>query len=189
MALLHCNVFWPARIDGASGAAYAPAPSGLEYTMRRLALLFLALFAFTAPALAQDGLRLTAQVPLLPLADSVQPDIDDLAVALWQPYYHTRAEHAFARENLRAGRFDLNADGEAELILMVVAPGWEADQGNPFVIARWVNRRWLAIGWGWGDEDSLFATNDVAAGWRTLVSHSQVIRWSGREYQAHPRSE
>lgn len=187
--MLRCNVFWPARIDGPTGAAYAPAPPGLENTMRRLALLFLALFVLATPAGAQDGLRLAAQIPLLPLADGVQRDIDDLAVALWQPYYHTQAEHSFARDNLRASRFDLNGDGEAELILMVVAPGWEADQGNPFVIARWVNKRWLAIGWGWGDEDTLFATDEVLGGWRTVMSQSQIIRWSGRDYQARERAE
>lgn len=189
MALLHCNVIYAPRIDGVTGAAYAPAPPGLENTMRRLALLFLALFALAMPARAQDGLRLAAQISLLSLNDGVQRDIDDLALALWQPYYHTQAEHAFARDNLRAGRFDLNGDGEAELILMVVAPGWEADQGNPFVVARWVNKRWLAVGWGWGDEDGLFATDEILGGWRTLVSHSQVIRWNGREYQARERDQ
>lgn len=157
--------------------------------MRRLASLLFALLVLSLPARAQESTRLAAQIPLLPLAEGVQHDIDDLAVALWGTYYHTNAEHAFARENLRAGRFDLNGDNQAELILMVIAPGWEADQGYSFVVARWVNKRWMPVGWGWSDEDSLFVTESQQGGWRTLMSNSQILRWDGREYQITERSE
>jgi len=187
--LLHCNVFLRARIDGPGGRAYAPPPSSLEKTMRRLASLLLALIAVSLPVRAQEAPGLAAQIPLLPLAEGVQRDIDDLAVALWGAYYHTGAEHAFARADLRAGRFDLNGDGQAELVLMVVAPGWEADQGHSYVVARWADRRWMPVGWGWSAEDSLFATTEVKDGWRTLMSNSQILRWNGREYQITERDE
>lgn len=145
--------------------------------------VLLVLLAFAVPAMADDLPRPVSQVPLLPLAEGPHDDVDALVQAFWQPYYNTGAEHAFGRANLRVGRIDLNGDGQAELVLMVDAPGWEAGQGNPFVVATWIKKRWVAVGWGWGDEDTLFATDEVIGGWRTIDSGSQILRWAGTEYQ------
>lgn len=151
--------------------------------MSRIAALMLVFAALAAPAWAEDEVHPYAQVPLLPLADGVHDDIDTLIQALWQPYYNTGAEHAFGRDNIRVGRIDLNGDGDAELVLMIDAPGWEAAPGNPFLVAQWLKKRWVAVGWGWGDEDTVFATTEVRGGWRSIDGGKMVMRWMGREYQ------
>lgn len=155
--------------------------------MRRLGSFIFALLLATPLAFAQEVPRPVAQIPLLRLADGEQRDITDLVMALWQPYYNTNAEHAFGRDNLRAGRFDLDGDGQAELILMIDAEGWEADPGDPFVIARWTQGHWIPVGWGWGDQDSVFAAEEIQGGWRTVVTNSEILRWTGREYQITER--
>lgn len=150
--------------------------------MRPMTVLLFVLLALAHPAVAQESVRPVSQIPLLPLADGAQPDVDDLLAAFWQPYFNTGAEHSFGRDRVRAGRVDLNDDDRAELVLMIDAPGWQADQGNPFVIATWTNKRWVAVGWGWGDEDTLFATDEIMGGWRSVDSGTQLLQWSGKEY-------
>ena len=151
--------------------------------LRVCASLLLAL-SLSLPAAAGAEPRLVGQVPLLPMADGVHEDIDSLVVAHWKGHFNTSAEHSFGRDAIRVGRFDLNGDNRAELVLMVDAPGWQAAQGNPFVVAQWIKQRWIAIGWGWGDEDTLFATDELNAGWRSIDSGTQVLRWTGKEYIA-----
>jgi len=150
--------------------------------MRRLCANLLLALSLAAPAAAGAEPRPVGQVPLLPMADGVHEDIDNLMQVYWKAHFNTDAEHAFGRDAVRVGRFDLNNDGRAELVLMVDAPGWRADQGNPFVVAQWIKRRWVGIGWGWGDEDTLFATDEVVGGWRSIDTGPQMLRWSGKEY-------
>lgn len=150
--------------------------------MRHMTTLLFVLLASTVPAAAQEGLRPVSQIPLLAVADGVHEDIDTLLLAHWQAHFNTDAEHAFGREQVRVGRIDLDGDDRAELVLMVDAPGWHADQGSPFVVAQWSDKRWLAVGWGWGDEDTLFATDEIKSGWRSIDTGTQVLRWDGTEY-------
>ncbi len=150
--------------------------------MRRLCASLLLFLSLAAPAGAGADPRPVGQVPLLPLGDGVHEDIDNLLAAHWRDHFNTNAEHAFGPDAVRVGRFDLNGDGKTELLLMVDAPGWNADPGSPFVVAQWIKQRWVAVGWGWGDEDTLFATDEVVGGWRSLDTGTQVLRWSGRDY-------
>ncbi|MBX9635897.1 MAG: hypothetical protein K2X44_13020 [Magnetospirillum sp.] len=145
------------------------------------ALLFV-LLALAAPATAQEALRPVSQIPLLAVADGVHEDLDSLIQIYWQAHFNTNAEYAFGREQLRVGRVDLDGDGRAELVLMVDAIGWNADQGSPFVVAQWINKRWVAIGWGWGDEDTVFVTDEIKDGWRSIDTGTQLLRWAGTEY-------
>lgn len=156
--------------------------------MTRIAALLLASLALAAPARAADDARPFAQVPLVPLADPVPADVDALVKAFWQPYYNTGAENAFTRQNLRIGRIDLDGDDRPELVLMVDAPGWEAEHGNPFVVAQWRKGRWIAVGWGWGDEDTLFATTEMLGGWRSIDGGHTLLRWSGTEYRSEEKA-
>lgn len=152
--------------------------------MKHTAALLLAIFAFAAPATAADDVRPFAQVPLVPLADPVPQDVETLLRTFWQPYYNSGGENSFTRDNLRAGRVDLNGDDRAEMVLMIDAPGWEAEFGNPFVVAEWTKGSWNAIGWGWGDEDTVFATTEVVGGWHSIDGGRQLLRWAGTEYRA-----
>lgn len=155
--------------------------------MKRIAAFLLAMTALAAPARATDDARPVAQVPLVPLAEAVPDDVDALVRTFWSEYYNTRAESAFTRDNLRIGRIDLDGDDRSELVVMVDAPGWEAEQGNPFVVAQWRKTRWIAVGWGWGDEDTVFATTEVLGGWRSIDGGKVVMRWVGREYRAEDK--
>jgi hypothetical protein len=150
--------------------------------MRRMTALLFVLLAYAVPALAQDVVRPVSQIPLLSMADGAHDDIDSLLQVYFQAHFNTQAEYAFGREHLRVGRFDLDGDGRAELVLMVDAPGWHANQGAPFVVAQWINKRWVGIGWGWGDEDTLFATTEIQGGWRSIDTGTQILRWTGKEY-------
>src|SRR5512145_1956216 len=136
--------------------------------MKRIAAFLLATLALAAPAWAMDELHPFAQVPLVPAAETLPDDIASLAYALWPQYYNTGVENGFSRDNLRLRRIDLNDDRAAQLVLMVDAPGWEANPGNPFVVAQWRKNRWVAIGWGWGDEDTVFSTTEVQGGWHSI---------------------
>lgn len=176
-------MFRPALIDDCAGRPYAPAPSGLEPPMRRIAALLLASLAFAAPARADDDVRPFAQVPLVPLPESIPADVDALLKAHWTAYWNGSGENAFSRDNVRIGRIDLNGDNRAELVVMIDAPGWEAEPGNPYVVAQWTKGRWNPIGWGWGDEDTVFATTEAPGGWRTLDGGKQLLRWNGSEYR------
>lgn len=150
--------------------------------MNRIAALFLAAAVFAVPAKADDQLRPFAQVPLIPPADVLPADVESMIRAFWPTYYNSGGEHTFGRDNLRIGRIDLNGDERSELVLMIDAPGWEAEPGNPFVVAQWRKTRWVAVGWGWGDEDTVFATTEVQGGWRSIDAGKMVMRWTGKEY-------
>ncbi|HLO75817.1 MAG TPA: hypothetical protein VK196_05110 [Magnetospirillum sp.] len=151
--------------------------------MSRIAASLLVLFALAAPAWAADEIRPVAQVPLLPLAEEVPADIDTLIRTLWRTYYNTGAESSFGRDSVRVGRVDLDGDGSSELVLMIDAPAWEAGPGSPFVVTQWRNKRWVPVGWGWGDEDTVFATTEVLGGWRSIDTGKLLLRWVGREYR------
>ncbi len=149
--------------------------------MRRSVLALLLCLA--APALAEDGPTPVGQVALLPLGDAVRPDIEALIQVHWKDYYRTGAEHAFDRDRIRVGRFDLNGDGRAELLLMIDQDDWEADLGRPLVVADWSVKGWKAVGWSWGDDETVFATDEIVGGWRTIDTGTQYLRWDGRIYQ------
>lgn len=155
--------------------------------MKRITAFLLSLIALAASAQAMEGARPVAQVPLVPLADSVPGDIEAVLHAFWPQFYNSNGENGFGPDNLRVGRIDLNGDDQPELVLMVNAPGWEAAQGFPMVVAQWRKGRWIAIGWGWGDEDTVFATSETLGGWRTIDSGKMIMRWQGREYRAEDK--
>lgn len=156
--------------------------------MKRIAALLLAALAFAVPARAADDVRPFAQVPLLPVAERLPDDVEAMLRALWPTYYNSGGENAFGRDNLRMGRIDLDSDDRAELVVMVDAPGWEAEPGTPFVVAQWRKNRWIAVGWGWGDEDTVFATTEVLGGWHSIESGHQVLRWIGKEYRLEEKA-
>lgn len=156
--------------------------------MKRMAAFLLACLVLAAPAKAADDARPFAQVPLLPVADQLPDDLETAVWAWWPTYFNSGRENSFGRGDLRVGRIDLNGDDRPELVLMIDAPGWEAANGNPFVVAQWRKNRWVAVGWGWGDEDTLFATTEVQGGWRSLDTGSQVMRWTGREYRPEDKA-
>lgn len=145
--------------------------------MKRIAACLACLLVLAAPARATEGARLLAQVPLVPPGETLPEDLLAFLYALWPDYYNSVREGGFTRDNLRLGRIDLNGDGTSELVLMVDAPGWEAAPGNPFVVAQWRKGRWLAVGWGWGDEDTVFATDEIRDHWRTIDTGTQYLYW------------
>lgn len=159
-----------------------------ESVMKRIAACIVCLFALAAPARAAGESRLLAQVPLVPPGEATLPeDVLAFLYALWPDYYNSVREGGFTRDNLRLGRIDLNGDGTSELVLMVDAPGWEAAPGNPFVVAQWRRGRWLAVGWGWGDEDTVFATDDTSGGWLGIDGGKATMRWNGKEYHTEEK--
>ena len=155
--------------------------------MKRITAFFLSLMTLAASARAMEDARPVAQVPLVPLVESVPADIEAVLHTFWPHYYNSGGENGFGRENLRVGRIDLNGDTQPELVLMVDAPGWEAEQGFPMVVAQWRTGRWNAVGWGWGDEDTVFATTETLGGWRSIDGGKVVMRWQGREYRAEDK--
>lgn len=122
------------------------------------------------------------QIAMLPLNDGVPSDIDKVVAGVWGPYYNTSDENAFTRDNLRAGRADLNDDGWAELVLMLDHVLWKDAPGKPYLIATWQQDSWRVVGWGWGDEDGLFVTEEVMGGWHSIDSGSQWVHWTGKAY-------
>ena len=141
------------------------------------ALLALSLL-LPLPALGQEEPpRPVGQVALLPLPDQGRDDVVALVKAHWLPYFQTQDPQGFGRESLRAGRFDLDGDSQAELLVLVNKPGWEAQQGFPLVVAAWTDRGWNAIGWSWGDEDTVFVTDEIRQGWRTIDTGTQFLYW------------
>ena len=153
--------------------------------MRRIPLLLvLALMALLPLSAQADGrLRLVDMVPLLPLADGDHPDIDDLMARHWHDFYRAAGPDGFGPADLRAGRIDLNGDGDDELVLMVDAPRWRSDDGQPFVIATWRNHAWLPVGWGWADDDGIFVTDQVNDSWHTLDAGKYLMPWGKDGYQ------
>lgn len=153
-------------------------------------LLALAILAPCPAVLAGDDVpRPVAQVALLPLSEASHLDIDALFATHWRAYYNTGAADGFRQTHIRAGRIDLDGDGNAELIAMIDHDVWSASDGKPMVIATWTKKGWLAVGWGWGDEETVFATAEVVKGWHTIDTGSQILTWNGKEYVISPRPQ
>ena len=133
-------------------------------------------------ARAEDAPPPAGLIALLPLAPHPQPDIDSFLDAHWHEYYQSGHPQQFTREQVRAGRYDLDGDGAAELLLLIESKDWEDEAGRPLVVASWRNQAWHAIGWGRGDEDGLFVTVETVKGWRTLDTGTQLLRWNGKAY-------
>ncbi|MBR9973106.1 hypothetical protein [Magnetospirillum sulfuroxidans] len=146
--------------------------------MRHAHALFALSLLLSPPAQAQEDLpRPVAQIALLPIGDDGRDDVIALVSAHWSPYFQTAHPQAFGREAIRAGRFDLDGDGQPELLLMLNKTGWEAQYGFPLVIANWTDKGWNAVGWSWGDEDTVFATDEIVDGWRSVDTGTQLLRW------------
>lgn len=150
--------------------------------MRRLLACLLLLSPLAAHSAEIADMRPTAQVALLPAPDHDDPALLGFVGALWGRYFQTNDPQAFGRAALRVGRMDLNGDGQAELMVLIDAPDWESGQGYPLVVANWTKDGWNAIGWSWGDEDSLFVLDDVVDGWHSLTTGTQVLRWDHGVY-------
>ena len=155
--------------------------------MRRIALLLLlALFA-VSPAQAQTAPRPLAEVPMLPLAPGPHPDIEALLRLHWRDYFEAAGPHAFTLDEVRAGRFDLDGDDDPELVLMIDRPDWHGIDGQPLLIATWVDHHWLPVGWGWGEEDQVLVTDESIDGWRTLDIGNYLMRWTAKGYRRDPK--
>jgi hypothetical protein len=155
--------------------------------MRIVLALVLALMAASLPAAAQDYGRPLAQVGLQPLPDTPTPDIDLALKTYWPAYFNSGAKFGFFRDQVRAGRIDLDEDGKAELFIIIDSPDWQSDKGFPMLVARWTAKGWSAIGWGFGDSDQVFVTGSRVDGWATIETPSQWLRWNGASYQALDR--
>lgn len=149
--------------------------------MHRFTLL-LALLVIALPAAAQEQPRPLGQVPMLPLDAGEHADIETLLRSYWPPYFNTGHAEGFGRDAVRAGRFDIDGDGRAELFVMIEHPTWTAEHGQPLVVATWSNKGWNAVGWSWGDEDTVFVTNETIGGWRTIDTGTQLMRWERSDY-------
>ncbi|CAA7621864.1 conserved exported hypothetical protein [Magnetospirillum sp. LM-5] len=146
-----------------------------------LAALILSLLA--TPSLADEVPPPAAQIPMMTISAEQPWDVESALKTYWKDHYLAGGEHGFGLDKVRAGRFDLNGDGKAELVLMVDDPAWEAEHGRPFLVANWTRKGWNAIGWSWGDDETLFATTEIIGGWRTIDTGTQLLRWDGRVYQ------
>ena len=156
--------------------------------MRRVALLICLVVLAALPAQAQVAApHPLAAVPMLPLAAGPHPDIEDLLRRHWRDFFEGGGEHAFTLNDVRAGRFDFDGDGDPELVLMIDRPDWQSDDGKPLVIATWTEHHWLPVGWGWGDEDQILVTDQVIDGWRTLDIGKFLMRWTPNGYQRDPK--
>ncbi|MGE4281771.1 MAG: hypothetical protein AB7G62_19470, partial [Magnetospirillum sp.] len=99
----------------------------MRHALIALSLFFLPLCAHAqAPVPAPVG-----QIAMLPMPDKGLDDVVALVKTHWKPYFETQSTEAFGRESLRFGRFDLDGDNRAELVVMVTKAGWEAEQGFP----------------------------------------------------------
>lgn len=154
--------------------------------MRRL-LVSLALILAALPAPAREVDDYLAQVPLLPLADA--PDVEALLAAQWPAYWRAPGAEGFGRDDVRAGRMDLDGDGLAELVVMITADSWDGGQGRPLVVAAWRKKAWRPVAWSWGELDRVFATREVMDGWRSLDTGREILRWGGNGYRAEPRPQ
>lgn len=153
--------------------------------MRRIIaslLLLSPLAAQAADVTDPTALRPVAQVALLPAPETIDPALSSFVEALWGRYWRSSDPQAFGQSALRVGRMDLNDDGQAELFLMIDAPDWESGQGYPMVIANWTKDGWNAIGWSWGDEDTVFLSDEVRDGWRSIRTGPQLLRWDQGVY-------
>jgi len=153
--------------------------------MNPLAFL-LALILVLAPALAEaDKL---AQIPVLPAASGPHPDLDALLQRFWRDYYKADGSLGFDMSQVRVGRVALTDDDNDELILMIASQAWRTDAGYPFVIATWIDKEWVAVGWGWGDEDGIFSLTETRRGWHSVETGTYVMRWNGTEYERETKS-
>jgi hypothetical protein len=153
----------------------------------RLLIALLALLLLPLSATAQDFGRLMAQVALQPLPEGETPDIDQLLRAQWKAYYNAGGTHGFFRDQVRAGRIDLNEDGQAELFILIDSPAWISAKGQPLLVATWTSRGWSPIGWSFADSDSVFVTAERIDGWATIITPTQALQRVGRNYQAIER--
>jgi hypothetical protein len=151
--------------------------------MRRIVLLLFLLL--TAPALGAEPPM--AQVPMLPLAGEPGSDVETLVGMNWENYWRDKGHYGFGPEHLRVGRFDLDGDGVEELIVVVDKPEWLGPEGKPLVVATWRKDRWRPVGWGWGDEDTIFVTGERVDGWHSIDGGNFILRWAGRDGYARVR--
>jgi hypothetical protein len=151
--------------------------------LRPSALIAVLLCAAGLPAAAQDFGPPAAQVALQPLPETPTPDIEALLKSQWKAYYNGGGRHGFFRDQVRAGRIDLNEDGAAELFVLIDAPEWQTDRGLPMMVARWTSKGWSPIGGGFADPDSVFVITGRVQGWATIETPSQWLRWNGISYQ------
>jgi hypothetical protein len=143
----------------------------------------LLLWAAASPcALAQDAGRPAAFVALQPLPATPPADIDSLLALLWKPYFQKPGDLGFDHDQIRAGRIDLDEDGQAELVLLLEAPAWQTESGGLLLVARWSETGWKPIGWAYGERDGVVVTTERLGGWATIETQSQLLRWNGKAY-------
>jgi len=145
--------------------------------------ILIALFLMVAPFTSEAADAIYSEVAILPPSPGPHPDLEDLLHRFWHDYFGADGSLGFSLAQVRVGRVDLNDDDQAELILMIDHPGWKADAGKPFVIATWKDESWMAIGWGWGDEDGIWSLVETQGGWHSLDTGSAFMRWNGHEYE------
>ncbi len=145
--------------------------------------IILALFFLVAPLPALAGSAISAQVAVLPPSPGPHPDLEDILQRFWHDFFGVEGKLGFTLSQVRVGRVDLNDDDQAELILMIDHPGWKANAGKPFVIATWKDESWMAIGWGWGDEDGIWSMVETQRGWHNLDIGASTMRWNGTQYE------
>ena len=153
----------------------------------RILLALLVLLFSPLSATAQDFGRLVAQVALQPLPEGETPDIDLLLRTQWKAYYNAGGTHGFFRDQVRAGRIDLNEDGQAELFILIDSPAWASAKGMPLLVAGWTSKGWTPIGWSYADSDSVFVTSESIDGWATILTPTQELQRVGKSYQAIDR--
>ncbi|CAA7618608.1 conserved exported hypothetical protein [Candidatus Terasakiella magnetica] len=151
--------------------------------MRPLLILIALLSLITAPAGAQEYGRPMAQVALQPLPETPTPDIDALLKTHWRAYFNAGGTTGFFRDQVRAGRIDLNEDGKAELFILIDSPAWTSPKGLPMLVAQWTSKGWQPIGWSFGESDGVFVMSSRVEGWATIQTPSQWLRWNGTSYQ------
>jgi hypothetical protein len=151
------------------------------------ALLALLSLSLSRPAPAADFGRMVAQVALQPLPDEETPDIDQLLRSQWKAYYNAGGSHGFFRDQVRAGRIDLNEDGQAELFILIDSPAWTSAKGQPLLVAGWTSRGWAPIGWSFADSDGVFVSSERIDGWATILTPTQALQRVGKSYQAIDR--
>ena len=137
--------------------------------------------------MAESGPKALAQIPLLPLALGAHADVEDLLRLHWRDYFNMPGEFGFTMDEVRAGRIDLDDDGDAELVLMLDKPNWLTENGKPFLVATWVDHRWLPVGWGWGDDDNIFVTAETFHNWHALDAGKFIMRWTDQGYRRDPK--
>jgi hypothetical protein len=155
--------------------------------LRPTALIAALLCVASLSAAAQDYGRPVAQVALQPLPETPTPDIEALLKTHWKAYYNSGGRDGFFRDQVRAGRIDLDENGVAELFVLIESSDWLTSRGFPMMVARWTDKGWTAIGGMYADPDTVFVTTDRVQGWATVETQSQWMRWNGIKYQTLDR--